>query len=238
MESLDLSLAISPRPIVKRKQTEFTNGEKQQSENVSIEFGTNSVSSFPDVASLKSGKSILKTKRHSEIGYKLDHHHGEPMNPLITEVNVASSAARRATCRKPLTHWTEEEHELFLMGIEMYGRGQWKKISETYLLTRTPSQISSHAQSHFKRNRKKNLRTINFLEVDNCTTSQTSKPNKSSTSTVDESDRSIVNPVARPTLNLFPVVAATSSVNDKVFPPCSMSMGLRSHPFDGQIGLN
>jgi SHAQKYF class myb-like DNA-binding protein len=45
--------------------------------------------------------------------------------------------------------WTEEEHQKFLEAIELYGN-IWKKV-EAYIGTRTPAQIRSHAQKHFRR---------------------------------------------------------------------------------------
>ncbi|KAL9230116.1 hypothetical protein vseg_005506 [Gypsophila vaccaria] len=51
--------------------------------------------------------------------------------------------------------WTEEEHKQFLMGMEKYGKGDWKTIAKEFVKTRTPTQVASHAQKHFKRQEKK-----------------------------------------------------------------------------------
>ena len=45
--------------------------------------------------------------------------------------------------------WANEEHELFLRGLELYGKG-WKKIANL-IKTRTVVQIRTHAQKHFQK---------------------------------------------------------------------------------------
>ena len=47
--------------------------------------------------------------------------------------------------------WTEEEHKLFLLGLEKYGKGDWRGISRKLVITRTPTEVASHAQKYFVR---------------------------------------------------------------------------------------
>ncbi|KAK8949884.1 Transcription factor DIVARICATA [Platanthera guangdongensis] len=53
--------------------------------------------------------------------------------------------------RKKGVPWTEEEHKRFLMGLKKYGKGDWRNISRNFVVTRTPTQVASHAQKYFIR---------------------------------------------------------------------------------------
>ncbi|XP_054819271.1 transcription factor DIVARICATA-like [Prosopis cineraria] len=53
--------------------------------------------------------------------------------------------------RKKGIPWTEEEHKLFLLGLKKHGKGDWRNISRNFVLTRTPTQVASHAQKYFIR---------------------------------------------------------------------------------------
>ncbi|XP_059641568.1 transcription factor MYB1R1-like [Cornus florida] len=60
--------------------------------------------------------------------------------------------------RKRGIPWTEEEHKLFLVGLQKVGKGDWRGISRNFVKTRTPTQVASHAQKYFLRRNNLNRR--------------------------------------------------------------------------------
>ncbi|KAG8380605.1 hypothetical protein BUALT_Bualt03G0103500 [Buddleja alternifolia] len=97
----------------------------------------------------------------------------EPQN------NPKSEKKQIGVQRKAGRPWTEDEHRLFLLGLEKYGKGDWKSISRYMVLTRNPTQVASHAQKHFERQEKeeqnKKRRSIFDKSIAE-TSSMTSKP--------------------------------------------------------------
>ncbi|CAN1173843.1 Transcription factor DIVARICATA [Linum perenne] len=53
--------------------------------------------------------------------------------------------------RKKGVPWTEDEHRRFLKGLMKYGKGDWRNISRNFVVTKTPTQVASHAQKYFIR---------------------------------------------------------------------------------------
>ncbi|KFK39581.1 hypothetical protein AALP_AA3G262800 [Arabis alpina] len=62
-----------------------------------------------------------------------------------------SKKGKAAHNKKKGKPWSEEEHMIFLMGLEKLGKGDWRGIAKNYVTTRTPTQVASHAQKHFVR---------------------------------------------------------------------------------------
>ncbi|KAL2493153.1 myb-like transcription factor family protein [Abeliophyllum distichum] len=62
----------------------------------------------------------------------------------------ASAALPRAQKRKGVP-WTEEEHRQFLLGLQKFGKGEWRHISRNFVPSKTPTQVASHAQKFFNR---------------------------------------------------------------------------------------
>ncbi|XP_057776105.1 transcription factor MYBS3-like [Salvia miltiorrhiza] len=69
--------------------------------------------------------------------------------------------------RKKGIPWSEEEHRLFLIGLEKLGKGNWRGISRNFVTTRTSTQVASHAQKYFLRqnNANKNKFTPTVLSM-------------------------------------------------------------------------
>lgn len=86
--------------------------------------------------------------------------------PLDSNADVAAGYASddvvhvsaRGRERKRGVPWTEEEHKLFLLGLQKVGKGDWRGISRNFVKTRTPTQVASHAQKYFLRKSNLNRR--------------------------------------------------------------------------------
>ncbi|XP_057806331.1 transcription factor MYB1R1 [Salvia miltiorrhiza] len=78
--------------------------------------------------------------------------------------------------RKRGIPWTEEEHKLFLVGLQKVGKGDWRGISRNYVKTRTPTQVASHAQKYFLRRSNINRRRRRSSLFDITTDSVTAMP--------------------------------------------------------------
>ncbi|KAL7499812.1 hypothetical protein ACHAWT_010238 [Skeletonema menzelii] len=66
-------------------------------------------------------------------------------------VTCASVEAAAEPCINNSNFWLQEEEERFLLGLRMFGWGQWKRI-QPIVKTRTNTQIKSHAQKREKVN--------------------------------------------------------------------------------------
>nr|QCF47524.1 transcription factor R1MYB1 [Litchi chinensis] len=87
---------------------------------------------------------------------------------------VHNSRASRE--RKRGVPWTEEEHKLFLLGLQKVGKGDWRGISRNFVKTRTPTQVASHAQKYFLRRSNLNRRRRRSSLFDITTDSVTAIP--------------------------------------------------------------
>lgn len=75
--------------------------------------------------------------------------HGAAADGYASEDFVPGSSSSRE--RKKGVPWTEEEHRMFLLGLQKLGKGDWRGIARNYVISRTPTQVASHAQKYFIR---------------------------------------------------------------------------------------
>ncbi|XP_012076903.2 transcription factor MYBS3 [Jatropha curcas] len=74
-----------------------------------------------------------------------------PVSDRTSSGYLSDGLIGRAQEKKKGVPWTEEEHRTFLIGLERLGKGDWRGISRNYVITRTPTQVASHAQKYFLR---------------------------------------------------------------------------------------
>lgn len=69
---------------------------------------------------------------------------------------------------------------LFLLGLDKFGKGDWRSISRNFVISRTPTQVASHAQKYFIRlnsmNRDRRRSSIHDITSLNGDVSSTHQP--------------------------------------------------------------
>nr|XP_043615384.1 transcription factor MYBS3 [Erigeron canadensis] len=103
-------------------------------------------------ASMGNLSSVYSSSNHSSPATASPVNPSSPAtsDPVQGYLSDDPSAKRRAD-RKKGTPWTEEEHRLFLLGLQKLGKGDWRGIARNYVISRTPTQVASHAQKYFIR---------------------------------------------------------------------------------------
>ncbi|KAM3374665.1 transcription factor MYB1R1 [Capsicum galapagoense] len=116
--------------------------------------------------------------------------------------------------RKRGVPWTEEEHKLFLLGLQKVGKGDWRGISRNFVKTRTPTQVASHAQKYFLRRSNLNRRRRRSSLFDITTDSVSAMPKVEGENT---QEIPVLAPATLPTVettktNEFPVAPAVGPI--------------------------
>ncbi|PKU68879.1 transcription factor DIVARICATA-like [Dendrobium catenatum] len=105
-----------------------------------------------DVSCIEAG--LIPFPGYSSSSLTLDWENDQSFDGLKQDYYVGG---KRSGCRladhdrKKGVPWTEEEHKRFLLGLKKYGKGDWRNISRNFVVTRTPTQVASHAQKYFLR---------------------------------------------------------------------------------------
>ncbi|XP_049349753.1 uncharacterized protein LOC125814335 [Solanum verrucosum] len=54
-------------------------------------------------------------------------------------------------CNSKGRRWSDDEQRAFLIGLDKLGKGNWTRIAKEFVPSRTPTQVASHAQKYFDR---------------------------------------------------------------------------------------
>mmetsp|Transcript_46955 Transcript_46955/g.52533 ORF Transcript_46955/g.52533 Transcript_46955/m.52533 type:complete len:674 (+) Transcript_46955:337-2358(+) len=89
------------------------------------------------------------SSHHIHNNHNHNHKKGKKQSPSphnnTTTTTTALSVAATATTTKRIGMWTTEEKMALLQGIRIHGEGQWKKIADDYIPTRTSVQVRTRA---------------------------------------------------------------------------------------------
>ncbi|KAK6936233.1 SANT/Myb domain [Dillenia turbinata] len=139
-------------------------------EQALVLFPTDTPDRWENIASRVPGKTPLEVRQHYEdlVHDVLEIDSGRVELPSYVDedsnwaqayessssgqVSLGSSKRKVGEAeRKKGVPWTEEEHRLFLIGLQRYGKGDWRSISRNAVVSRTPTQVASHAQKYYLR---------------------------------------------------------------------------------------
>ncbi|KAL9270811.1 Transcription factor MYB1R1-like protein [Drosera capensis] len=93
--------------------------------------------------------------------------------------------------RKRGIPWSEEEHTRFLVGLKKLGKGDWRGIAKNFVLTRTPTQVASHAQKYYIRRSNVSRRRRRSSLFDITTDSVVAVPANDQQTNQDEASQSL-----------------------------------------------
>ncbi|XP_057981717.1 transcription factor DIVARICATA-like [Malania oleifera] len=176
--------------------TEWTREENKQFESALAIYDQNTPDRWFKIADMIPGKSVFDVMKQyqvleddvRDIEAGLVPFPGDLTASFTMELidNHSFDAFRKKTTqeRKKGVPWTEDEHRRFLKGLLKYGKGDWRNISRNFVISKTPTQVASHAQKYFLRQqasggkdkKRPSIHDITTLNLAETTPSDSSKP--------------------------------------------------------------
>lgn len=88
----------------------------------------------------------------------------------------------------------------FLLGLQKHGKGDWRNISRNFVISKTPTQVASHAQKYFLRQTSggKDKRRPSIHDI------TTANLSENGMNTVSETDQKASFPLLQKSFNIMP----------------------------------
>ncbi|KAK9170371.1 hypothetical protein Syun_002511 [Stephania yunnanensis] len=152
-------------PIRGDSSSKWSRAQDKQFERALVEYAEETPDRWQKIAAEVPGKTAWEVREHYEalVHDVLEIDSGRVQLPSYVddyyvddddddvEATWRTSRLGGRPERKRGVPWTEEEHRRFLIGLKEYGRGDWRTISRMAVVSRTPTQVASHAQKYFLR---------------------------------------------------------------------------------------
>ncbi|GAV67168.1 Myb_DNA-binding domain-containing protein [Cephalotus follicularis] len=159
-----------PFAMVSQLETKWTRFEDKLFEQALVMFPEDLPDRWQKIAERVAGKSVTEVRDHygALVHDVLEIDSGRVEIPAYADdsvdmswdltsqsqnqISFGPSKPKHAEAeRKKGIPWSEEEHKLFLIGLSKFGKGDWRSISRNVVVSRTPTQVASHAQKYFLR---------------------------------------------------------------------------------------
>ncbi|XP_057415147.1 transcription factor DIVARICATA-like [Lotus japonicus] len=169
VEAMEINTPLSNQFVEEEYNQEWTEEEEKTFEYALAIFDEDTPDRRKNVAAVIPRKTVLDVIRHYkklerdvcgvEAG-PVPHFLHSSFSPEMTVGGYSDGGSKKRSAtdsssennkRKKIVHWTEDEHKLFLMGLQECGKGAWKNIARKFVVTRTPTQVASHAQKYYIR---------------------------------------------------------------------------------------
>ncbi|XP_050227173.1 transcription factor SRM1-like [Mercurialis annua] len=156
--------------MIRNSSSSWSRGEDKLFERALVLFPDETPRRWEKIATQLPGKTWFDVKKHyDDLVYdveEIDSGRVEPPSYGDDQFNSSwgsesgtsqvwfgsnKGKEKESSERKKGVPWTEEEHRLFLIGLQRYGKGDWRSISRNAVVSRTPTQVASHAQKYFLR---------------------------------------------------------------------------------------